>query len=246
MSSFIFADTETTGIEEHDEVIQLAYVVSKDGKKTPMNKLYNPTVPISFKAMAVHNITKEMVSDKTTLDMNDVLMRGLAKMNTPDNYFVAHNAQFDIDMLGRHGFDLKMKTIDTLRCAKHLLDDAQGHSLGVIYYQYNLYKYMPELAKELGLDTGKLSAHDAMYDVMMLILATRMLVKVAGGDPEKLVELTQTPVLIKEFTFGKHKGSLVADVAKKDSSYLKWMLTGMEGLDEDMKFTINTYLDGAN
>ena len=239
---FVFIDTETTGLDEHDEVIQLAYVVSKAGKKTPMNKLYKPSVPISFRAMAVHNITEEMVASGPRLDMTDVLMRGLAKMNLPNNIMVAHNAPFDLMMLERHGFIPEMHIIDTLRCSRHLLDDAQGHALGVIYYQYNLYKQMDDLAKELSIDVEKLSAHDALYDVLMLILATRMLIRVAGGDPMKLVELTQTPVMIKEFSFGKYKGRLVAEIAQEDAKYLNWMLTGMDGLDEDLRFTINTHL----
>ncbi len=242
-NNFVFLDTETTGIEEHDQVIQLAYVVVKDGKKTPMNKIYKPSVPISYKAMAVHGITKEMVADAPALDMSDLLMRGLVKMNIPNNIIVAHNAPFDIGMLGRHGFTSEMQTIDTLRCARHLLDDAEGHALGVIYYQYNLYKHMDELAEELGVDVGKLSAHDALYDVLMLILATRMLIRVAGGDPMKLVELTQTPVMIKEFSFGKYKGRLIADIKKEDAGYLGWMLRGMEDLSEDMRYTINTLLE---
>ena len=239
--NFVFLDTETTGIEESDEVIQLAYVVAKDGKKTPMNKYYKPSVPITYKAMAVHHITPEKLEANNAgkLDMADVLMRGLEKINSLDTALVAHNAKFDIDMLAKHGFIPKMQIIDTLRCARHLLDDAEGHALGVIYYQYNLYLSMEALARELDVDYEKLSSHDALFDVMMLILVTRLLLRLAGS-PDKLVELTFTPVMIKKFTFGKHKGELVLDVAKSDMSYLKWMLTSMKDLDEDMKFTLET------
>ena len=56
-----------------------------------------------------------------------------------------------------------------------------------------------------------------------------------------LVKLTQTPVLMKTFKFGKHKGKEVANVAKEDAGYLKWMQGNMD-LDEDMKFTLDYYL----
>ncbi len=239
---FVFLDVETTGLDEHDEVIQLAYVVSRDGKKIPMNKLYKPKVPITFKAMAVHGIKREDVATAPDLSMDDVLMRGLTKLNVPENIIVAHNASFDLGMLERHGFENKMQVIDTLRCARHLLEEAEGHALGVLFYQYNLYLEMESLANELRIDVGSISAHDAMYDVLMLILLTRRLLTIAGGDPMKLVKLTQTPVMIKVFTFGKYKGELVSKIAKEDTSYLKWMIKGMEGLDEDMRFTINTHL----
>lgn len=240
---FVFLDTETTGLEENDEVIQLAYVVSKDGKKVVMNKLYKPGCTISPHAMATHHITPEKVQDKGVLDMNDLLMRGLEKMNyAGDSVLVAHNAKFDIDMLSHHGFNNRMRVIDTLRCSRHLLDDAEGHSLGVIFYQYGIYREMDELADELGVDTSIITSHDALYDVMMLILVTRRLMRIAGNDPEELIRLTNTPVMIEEFSFGKHKGEKVKDVAKTDASYLEWMLKNMDNLDEDLRHTINVYL----
>jgi len=58
---------------------------------------------------------------------------------------------------------------------------------------------------------------------------------------QTLAKLTQTPVLMKTFKFGKHKGKEVVDVAKEDAGYLKWMQGNMD-LDEDMTFTLNYYL----
>ncbi len=58
---------------------------------------------------------------------------------------------------------------------------------------------------------------------------------------QTLAKLTQTPVLLKTFKFGKYRGREVADIAKEDAGYLKWMQGNME-LDEDMAFTLDTYL----
>ena len=58
---------------------------------------------------------------------------------------------------------------------------------------------------------------------------------------QKLVELTQTPVLIKTFKFGKYKGKEIEVVAKEDASYLNWMRTSME-LDEDLRYTLDKVL----
>ena len=43
---------------------------------------------------------------------------------------------------------------------------------------------------------------------------------------EKLVELTSTPVFIKTFKFGKHKGKEVEFVFKKEPGYYSWILKG--------------------
>ena len=56
-----------------------------------------------------------------------------------------------------------------------------------------------------------------------------------------LAELTQTPVLIKTFKFGKYRGREIADIAREDTGYMKWMQGNME-LDEDLAFTLNYYM----
>lgn len=241
MSRYIFADTETTGLTDDREIVQIAYVVKGKEDNVLMNRLYKPAIPIEFEAMEVHHITEEMVADKEPLTKSDLLMLGLEKLNNSDNYFIAHNADFDIDMLKRHDFDCQMKIIDTLRCAKHLLPDAKRHKLGVIYYQYGLYKKMPDLMKEYEMDSSRSMAHDAAFDVLMLILVTRLLTAKAGSV-ERLVELTQTPVTLKVFTFGKYKDKSIEKTVLSDRGYANWMLTNMKDLDEDMRHTLTTLL----
>ena len=58
---------------------------------------------------------------------------------------------------------------------------------------------------------------------------------------EKLVDLTKTPVFIKTFKFGKHKGKEVEVVAREDAGYLNWMRTNME-IDDDLRYTIDKVL----
>jgi DNA polymerase-3 subunit epsilon/exodeoxyribonuclease X len=59
---------------------------------------------------------------------------------------------------------------------------------------------------------------------------------------EKMLDLTATPIIIKTFKFGKHKGKDLIDVAREDAGYLRWMLSSMENLDEDMRYSINCVL----
>jgi DNA polymerase-3 subunit epsilon/exodeoxyribonuclease X len=58
-----------------------------------------------------------------------------------------------------------------------------------------------------------------------------------------MVELTNTPILVKTFRFGKHKGKTLQEVALEDAGYLRWMLKSMENLDDDMRYSINYYLN---
>jgi uncharacterized protein (DUF3820 family) len=58
---------------------------------------------------------------------------------------------------------------------------------------------------------------------------------------QKMAELTQTPVLMKTFKFGKYKGREIEEISHEDMGYIKWMRNNLD-LDEDMTFTLDQYL----
>jgi len=66
--------------------------------------------------------------------------------------------------------------------------------------------------------------------------------KFTGINPMvKLAELTQTPVLIKTFKFGKYKGREIEEIVKADKGYINWMQKNLE-LDEDLAYTLEYFL----
>lgn len=243
-TKYIILDTETTGTGEQDRVIQLGYIVL--GEKVPEvhNELCSSDVPISFGAMEVHGITPEMIEGKPTCQETTAYKR-LLELNTNENYLIIHNAPFDLGMLEREGFKTQMKVIDTLRVAKHVLPDEEAHRLQYFRYKMNLYKQEQKEADALGI---VVKAHDAIGDVLILkLLLTKLKEEVSlkfpGENPvEKMVDLTNTPILVISFRFGKYKGKTLKEVAASDAGYLRWMLTGMENLDEDMRYSINIAL----
>lgn len=244
MAKYIILDTETTGTTEEDRVIQLGYIVL-GAKEVEVHNEFNSTdVPISFGAMEVHGITQEMIENKPICTETTAYKR-LLELNVQDNYLIIHNAPFDIKMLEKEGFKTQMQVIDTLRVAKHLLPDEEAHRLQYFRYKMELYKEEEKEANALGI---VVKAHDAIGDVLVLKLflsKLRVLVqeKFVGENPvEKMVDLTNTPILIKKFRFGKHKGKEVEEVAREDAGYLRWMLANMDTLDDDMRYTINYYL----
>ena len=241
---FIILDTETTGVGEEDRIIQLAFLYADSkGNKRVVDEYYSPGLPIKYEAMAVHNITEEKIAGKPGINDEGSSFSKLCapKVNNKKTILIAHNAPFDIGMMEKEGFVCNMQVIDTLRVSKHLLRDADRHKLGVLYYQYGLYKQMPEAAASFGIDLTGLEAHNAVYDNLMLSLLFKFLIK-KTGSVEELIRLTQTPVLLEKFSFGKHKGELIADVSKTDKGYLTWMKKNMEDIGEDMIYTIEHYL----
>jgi len=246
MPKYIILDTETTGANEQDRVIQLGYLVLGAPEIELHNELNSSDVPISYGAMEVHGITQEVLIGKPPCTQTQAYKR-LLELNMPENYLIIHNAPFDITMLQKEGFDVKMRVIDTLRVAKHILPDEEAHRLQYFRYKMELYKSEEEEAKALGI---VVKAHDAIGDVLVLkLLLSKLKELVIEAYPnenpvEKMVDLTNTPILVKTFRFGKHKGKSLEEVAREDAGYLRWMLGNMENLDDDMRYSINYYLEG--
>ena len=245
MAKYIILDTETTGTDEKDRVIQLGYMVLGGKEIEVHNAFCSADVPINFAAMEVHGITPEMIEGKPKCVELPAYKR-LLELNTPENYMIIHNAPFDLKMLEKEGFEVAMKVIDTLRVAKHIFEDEEAHRLQYFRYKMGLYKEEQKEADALGIEV---KAHDAIGDVLVLKLFLTKLrqaveEKFPGENPvEKMVDLTNTPILIKTFRFGKHKGKTLQEVAQEDAGYLRWMLSSMDNLDDDLRYSINYYLE---
>ena len=241
---YIILDTETTGTGELDRVIQLGYIVLGSKEVEVHNEFCSCDVPISFGAMEVHGITPDLIEGKPTCQ-DTVAYKRLQELNTNDNYIIIHNAPFDLDMLKKEGFNIQMKVIDTLRVAKHVFADEDAHRLQYFRYKLGLYKEEQKEAEALNV---VVKAHDAIGDVLVLkLFLSKLRAAVEKEFPnensvEKMVDLTNTPIMIKTFRFGKHKGKTLEEVASSDAGYLRWMLSSMENLDEDMRYSLNAVL----
>jgi DNA polymerase III epsilon subunit-like protein len=122
-----------------------------------------------------------------------------------------------------------------------------AHRLQFLRYKLDIYKEEDAEAKKLGITV---KAHDAIGDVLIMkLLLSKLVAKTKekfegiknSEIMDKLVELTQTPVHIKIFKFGKYKGESIQDIANSDIGYLRWMRDKLE-LDEDMKYSLDFYL----
>jgi len=244
MAKYVLFDTETTGNQEVDRIIQVgAMIVHAKDNIEIFDELCSTQVPISFEAMEVHNITPDIIAGKPAYAETDFAKR-VEELNTPENYLIAHNISFDLGMLEKEGFVNRYTLIDTVRCAKHLLPDSPNHRLQYLRYALGLYKTEVQEAQKLGIT---IKAHDAIGDVLVMKLLLSKLVALTqerfpGVNPmQKMAELTQTPVLMKHFKFGKYKEREIEEIANEDLGYIRWMRNNLD-LDEDMKFTLDQYL----
>ena len=248
MAYYVLFDTETTGNQEEDRVIQFgAMVVDQKGKVEAFDELCSSDVEIKIEAMEVHNITPDLLIGKPKAVETNFYQK-LEELNTNENFLIAHNISFDLGMIKKEGFINQYQLIDTLRCAKHLFPELPYHRLQYIRYALELFKVEETEASKHNIT---IKAHDAIGDVLVMkLFLTKLVAKCRQIYPdynpiEKLAELTKTPVFIKTFKFGKHKGKDVEQVAKEDAGYLNWMRTNME-LDDDLKYTLDKVLGSAN
>jgi len=247
MTKYVLFDTETTGNQSDDRIIQVgAMVVGSKGEVEVYDELCSSNVAIKVEAMEVHNITPNIIEGKEPFSKTK-FYNDLASLNNESNYLIAHNIQFDLGMLEKEGFENQMKLIDTLRCSKHLYPDSNYHRLQYFRYSLELYKDEQTEAQKHNIT---IKAHDAIGDVLVMKLLLSKLVarvkeKYAGVNPMvKLEELTRTPVVMKSFKFGKYKGEEIEDIARSDAGYIKWMIKSLD-LDEDLKYTLDRVLENV-
>jgi DNA polymerase-3 subunit epsilon/exodeoxyribonuclease X len=244
MSKSIIFDTETTGLNKEDKIIQIgAIIIDNDSKKVVdiYNDLFSCDVSINIDAMATHGIRESYIKDKEKFD-NSKFLKTINNLNNKENYLIAHNLDFDLSMINKYNFQNNFQLIDTLQCAKHIYEvgeEINGYQIS--NYKLQSFRYIllsEEEEKEEALKYNlEIKAHDAIGDVIILKLFLRKLIgklcikydiKSYNKVMDKLVELTKAPAEIKTIGFGKHKGSLLLDVAKKDVSYLRWLLSEQE------------------
>jgi exodeoxyribonuclease X len=153
---------------------------------------------------------------------------------------VIQNATFDLDMLAKEGFELKMQLIDTFRVlrAKYPLDGT-SHGLQYRRYQWGLYEKEQAIIDKLGV---AIQAHDALGDVIVL---KNLFDKLVGEiSIEVMIELCSEPILLEYMPMGKFKGQKISEIALNERDTLHYMLSKMD-LDEDIKYSFNHHLEAT-
>ena len=245
MLKLIFFDTETTGNEQKDFLIQIAYKIHSAKGETGKNNfvgLYKPPIKILPEASAVHHITNKMVADKQTFQESKerLLIKNL--FEDKNTVVIAHNAPFDLTMIKKEGIT-PINFICTLKLARYLDPEEKIGRYNLQYLRYLL---------EIEIDA---TAHDAMGDVLVLEklferLKNKLIEQEKINEDEaikKMIEISGRPLLIKTLNFGKYKGKKVEEVLQIDRGWLEWLLREKEKSDviehEDWIYTLKYYLE---
>ncbi|MDO8453399.1 MAG: exonuclease domain-containing protein [Sulfurimonas sp.] len=227
----IFLDIETTGLETEDKICSIGLVAVDGGKVVAKYDLVNEGKKISSKASSINHITNEMLKDKQKVAECETY-KFLQEYNSESTTLIAHNSKFDLKMLAKCGFNYKGQVIDTLRVTKHLIPECDYFSLQFLRYELKLYR---DEEKEI-------VAHNALHDAKIVKLLYEYLLDMASK--EEMYVLSTKNVLMQKFGFGKYAGQYIEEISMRDSSYLQWMLANILDLDEDLRYSINYFLEG--
>jgi len=154
----------------------------------------------------------------------------LEQHNRESTTLVCHNIKFDLQKLNEYGFFFKGNVIDTLRVTKHLIPECEMFSLQFLRYELKLYRQ----------EEKTLIAHNALDDTKLIKFLYEYLQDIESSN--KMIELSEKNVLMQKLNFGKHNSKYIEDIVISDRSYLEWLLTNVQDLDEDLKYSINYYL----
>jgi len=221
----LFLDLETTGLESSDKIVSIALL----GEDLEVYELVNNGKKIPPLASSINHITNEMLKNKPKLEESKAY-KLLEQHNCESTTLVGHNIKFDLQKLNEYGFFFKGNVIDTLRVTKHLIPECEMFSLQFLRYELKLYRQ----------EEKTLMAHNALDDTKLIKFLYEYLQDIESSN--KMIELSEKNVLMQKLNFGKHNSKYIEDIVISDRSYLEWLLTNVQDLDEDLKYSINYYL----
>lgn len=264
MVTYIYHDTETTGVAGEDRIIETAHLKIKNGVLIEhLEELCNPkTVKIKPAAAMTHGYRNSDIKDKH--DFKELKSaNSLIEMSTKkDCYYVAHNAPFDLGMLQKEGISWpKKRVIDTLRVARHLyMDDEKIEMYKLQYFRYvfenedgtdEFELLEKEYMKKLNIT--HIQPHTALSDILVLWIFHEKLAKDFNLSADDMVALSLTPVLEKTIQFGNifeknkpyeqimNESYFQFGKTKKGYEYLMWAVENMS-LSLDREYSLKYYL----
>jgi exodeoxyribonuclease X len=197
-------------------------------------EMFGSTKPMPPEASAVTHIHPSMLLNKPTfVDSMDTIMNMLVS-DRP--YFVSHNVKYDRHVITSHLKRMEPELADmvadvdrwicTLRLSRRLWPNFSSHAQNFLRYALDLDVSHDLIAHRAEPDT---KVCVSLFERCVQECVHQGLIDVNEDWAPQLVKLTQQPVAMLAWPFGKHKGKLFADL---DTDYLLWALDNMKYLNE--------------
>lgn len=210
-------DFETTGV---DAKLATPVEVALIGA-TEYVTLINPGIPIPPETSAVHHIVDDDVKHSPTWDfVKEDLGKILSAVpGKPLQVVVAHNAQYEKDILGEF---TPVLWLCTYKAALRVWPDAPNHKNETLRYWLGL----PNLGR-----SKHHAAHSAEHDARVTLQIFHRLLEEASI--EEMLEWTTVPGKLKKMPMGKHFGQEMTTIP---GPYLQWCINQTE-MREDVVYS---------
>ena len=233
-----FFDLETTGLSlSRDRIVELAIIrVSPQGDVFEKVRRYNPEMPIPAEAAAVHGITDDIVADEHPFRAT---AKSLARLLEPCDLAGFNIRRFDLPILlaefRRAGVDFEVRD-------RRLID------MKIIFHREEPRDLSAAARFYLARDHE--DAHTALGDIRTTAAVLTAQLQRYSHLPRSMDGLhaycdERDPFVTEfdrwfsdtqdgfRFNRGKHKGSLLAEVARSAPDYLEWMM-GADDMPADV------------
>lgn len=160
LENSVILDTETTGLDYDDEIVQIAIIDGETGEKL-LNELVKPTKPISKESSNIHNITNEKVANSPSY--NEIHQKVLTILN--DKNIIVYNSDFDLRMIkktaSKYNIDSEIKP-KNVTCVMEWYAQFWGDFND--YFGTYKWQKLTSAARQQSIDISDLTAHDALSD----------------------------------------------------------------------------------
>lgn len=225
---YFVADTETTGVEAHDKVVEVGWIEvdAEFNQLERVESLIDPQIFISPESSGVHGLVNADVENSPTIEefFTEDVEGCYGRLITDPVVLIGHRISFDHGHLKPY-FQNVVQELCTLRWSRRLYPDLGNHQLSTMIYAVGLPR--------------SIGAHRVMADVLTALYLARHICDRTGMGLKDLAEASEAPMLIEKMIMGKHRGEPTSSVP---SSYLRWMRGNMD-LDQDMAYTVDYYLN---
>lgn len=244
----LILDTETTGFEDDDRVIQIGSVMLSKNKIYTSEDFVKTSRKISIGSMTAHGI-RTLPKNAKHLNQTSTMKR--INSLTENDIIVGHNIDFDLNMIRNVTTNDKFKVVDTMLIAEFMKSVGMLGKEDKISLQYLRYKWVSqkrenELIKKHKPNGG---AHSALFDSLITVEILAVMVdEIANyyldkpdtvwGFLQSIYEDRFAPEIVT-IPIGKYKDKTVIEVYNIDYKYLEWFYDNITGCDRQKTAIMN-------
>lgn len=176
MKNAVVLDTETTGLDDGAEVVQIA-MIDTDSASEVVNEVIKPTKPIPAEATKIHGITNEAVAwCDNWAEIHDYICELLTGAGTVYIY----NADYDTRIIKQTAkkYGLKVPEYKTV-CVMKKYAQLWGELVEKNGRWQHPWTTLVKACEQQGINVSDLNAHDALSDCIMTL---RLMEKLNSGE----------------------------------------------------------------